>query len=203
MAGDQRARGTYPVGNRRRQKILDAALREFADRGYRGTSLNRIAERTGISEAGLRHHFPNKDALLVAVLEQRDAESELPSPDQAPLTGIADLEHHVLIVEGNTANAELARLFTVLTAEATTSGHPASSWAVERYRAIRASVEHGIRGGIESGEFRVDADPARIARQIVAVMDGLQLQWLLDPQSVDMVAEFREYTSSLIESIRT
>ncbi|MBN9612179.1 MAG: TetR/AcrR family transcriptional regulator [Actinobacteria bacterium] len=202
MAGERRPRGEYAVGRERRSTILQTALREFAEHGYHGTSLNRIAERAGISEAGLRHHFTNKDALLVAVLEQRDAASERPPEGRDPLVGIADLEHHIAIVEGNTATIELARLFTVLTAEATTRDHPAAAWAVERYRSIRASVEQGIRGGIASGEFRSDVDAARLARQIIAVMDGLQLQWLLDPESVDMTRDFRDYTTELLSLLR-
>jgi len=202
MAGERRPRGEYTVGRERRSGILQTALREFAEHGYHGTSLNRIADRAGISEAGLRHHFANKDALLVAVLEQRDASSERLPDGQEPLVGVADLEHHIAIVEGNTATIELARLFTVLTAEATTRDHPAASWAVDRYRSIRASIEQGIRGGIASGEFRDDVDAARVARQIIAIMDGLQLQWLLDPEAVDMAADFREYTAELLTRLR-
>lgn len=202
MAGERRSRGEYAVGRERRSAILQTALLEFAEHGYHGTSLNRIAERAGISEAGLRHHFANKDALLISVLEQRDAASERVPDGQDPLVGVADLQHHVAIVEGNTATIELARLFTVLTAEATTRDHPAADWAVERYRTIRASVEQGIRGGIASGEFRPDADAARIARQIIAVMDGLQLQWLLDPDSIDMAEDFRRYAAELLEQLR-
>lgn len=202
MAHEQKLRGGYAVGRHSRERILRAALLEFSEHGYRGTSLSRIAERTGLSEAGLRHHFPNKDAILIAVLEERDAESQSVAAGSSALQGIEDLENHITIVESNAQAPELARLFTALTAEATTRNHPAAPWASERFRIICDSVAEGLRGGIKSGELRADIDADRLARQIVAVMDGLQLQWLLNPERIDMVEDFRRYTAGLIASIR-
>ncbi|MDR2321283.1 MAG: TetR family transcriptional regulator C-terminal domain-containing protein [Microbacterium sp.] len=46
----------------------------------------------------------------------------------------------------------------------------------------------------------MDAD--QIARQIIAVMDGLQTQWLLDPERIDLVADFEAYVAGLIHSLR-
>ncbi|SPL92724.1 Transcriptional regulator, TetR family [[Actinomadura] parvosata subsp. kistnae] len=62
----------YATGAARRERILATALLEFAEHGYRGASLARIAERAGLSQAGLLHHFRNKELLLIAVLDYRD-----------------------------------------------------------------------------------------------------------------------------------
>src|SRR5690606_41597781 len=67
-----RRRPGYAPGGRR-DAILDAAMDEFADGGYNGTSLAKVAERAGITQQGLLHYFPSKQALLVAMLEPRDA----------------------------------------------------------------------------------------------------------------------------------
>lgn len=48
----------------RRGEILDAALDEFADRGYAGGSMRRIADRVGVSEPALYRHFSAKQALF-------------------------------------------------------------------------------------------------------------------------------------------
>jgi hypothetical protein len=94
------------------------------------------------------------------------------------------------------------QLFTVLTAESVTVDHPAHTWAHNRYRRVRGIVADGMRAGIETGELRADIDPEAYAFRLVAMMDGLQQQWLVDPEAVDMAAVFRAYLDEVVDSIR-
>jgi len=55
---------------RTREIILDAALREFADKGFDGARVDQIALLTGLNKNVLYHHFSSKDGLFVAVLER-------------------------------------------------------------------------------------------------------------------------------------
>jgi AcrR family transcriptional regulator len=59
----ERARATVAA-------ILAAAAETFAERGYAGTTTNRIARRAGVSIGSLYQYFPNKDALLAGLMEQ-------------------------------------------------------------------------------------------------------------------------------------
>ncbi|MFD0686122.1 TetR/AcrR family transcriptional regulator [Actinomadura fibrosa] len=52
------------------ERILAAATRVLSERGYDGASTNRIAEAAGISNGSLYQYFPNKDAIVVAVLDR-------------------------------------------------------------------------------------------------------------------------------------
>jgi F0F1-type ATP synthase assembly protein I len=79
-----------------------------------------------------------------------------------------------------------------VSAEATDSEHPSHEDFAERYRSSAANGEQLLRAAQEAGEVRADLDPALAARLISAVMDGIQLQWLLD-ESVDMVPLFEEF----------
>jgi len=54
----------------RKRLILDAALAEFAANGFGATSTDKIAQRAGLSQAGLYAHFESKDAILVALFEE-------------------------------------------------------------------------------------------------------------------------------------
>lgn len=49
---------------------LAAALDLFAERGYEGASIREIASRAGLSVPGLYHHYPSKQALLVALTQK-------------------------------------------------------------------------------------------------------------------------------------
>ena len=58
-------------GHRRRDLILEAALREFAERGYEPASMGQIAAAAGVSRTVLYDHFPSKHALFVEVLSSQ------------------------------------------------------------------------------------------------------------------------------------
>ena len=53
-----------------RREILDAALDLFAERGYHATSTRALAAAVGVRESALYHHFPSKEAVLMAILEE-------------------------------------------------------------------------------------------------------------------------------------
>ncbi|MEZ0492046.1 TetR/AcrR family transcriptional regulator [Kineococcus sp. TBRC 1896] len=178
------ARGEYAKGRARREQILAEAVGLFGESGYRAASLRDLAGRCGLTLAGLLHHVGSKEALLLAVLEQRDAEdAELVGPDVPP-PGEQQLEALLDVVRRNTARRGVVELFCVLSAEATSPDHPAHAFFDERYRRVVATL---------SAAFTAcgHPSPASAARRLVAVMDGVQVQWLLHPDDVDMVAEVR------------
>ncbi|MFI9594185.1 TetR/AcrR family transcriptional regulator [Nonomuraea sp. NPDC052265] len=191
----------YATGEARRERILAVALLEFAEHGYRGASLARIAERVELSQAGLLHHFRSKDRLLVAVLDYRDELDQRrfgPGRDGGAdaLRALADVVDHNARVPG------LVQLFSVISGEAVTPGHPGHEWARRRYRRLRADVAAALRAGVERGEFRSGLDAEAHADRLIAMMDGLQTQWLIDPDQVDMAAVFRGYVDDLIAALR-
>ena len=61
---------TRERGEATRQLLLDEASRQFAERGFNGTSLSAIAAACGLGNAGVLHHFPSKARLYKAVLER-------------------------------------------------------------------------------------------------------------------------------------
>lgn len=175
----------------RRAEIVRAALDVIAERGYRGASLAAVAERVGLTQQGLLHHFPTKEALLVAVLEERDQWDAVPAT-QWRVDLLASL------VEYNAMRPGIIQTFSALLGESVTEGHPAREYFTERYRQVRSSMAAVLR--TEYGDRLPNGlTPERTAPLLVAVMDGLQYQWLLDPESVDMPAAFRDFLALLGE----
>ncbi|MEU8790591.1 TetR/AcrR family transcriptional regulator [Streptomyces sp. NPDC048643] len=176
----------------RRAEIVRAALEVIAERGYRGASLAAVAERVGLTQQGLLHHFPTKEALLVAVLKERDQWDAV--PDSAWRTDLL-----VSLVEYNAMRPGIIQTFSALLGESVTEGHPAREFFTRRYTAVRANMASVLRA--EYGErLPSGLTPERAAPLLVAVMDGLQYQWLLDPESVDMPAAFRDFLTLLGEN---
>jgi AcrR family transcriptional regulator len=65
----ERRRGRRPGGADTRGQLLDAARAEFAERGYEGATVRRIARRAGVDAAMVNHWFGGKDALFAATIE--------------------------------------------------------------------------------------------------------------------------------------
>ena len=187
-------------GKQTREAILTAAVRLFAEHGYRGTSLASIAAAVDLTQQGVLHYFPSKEALLLALLDEKYHE------DGRLLSASLEHEHEGLdlltalqsLVEHNTVVPERVRLFSALITESVSSEHPAHTYFVDRYRKVRERLLRSLQLGQRSGQIRADVDLEQLVPLLVAVMDGLQIQWLLDPQ-VDMRASFALFADLLKE----
>jgi AcrR family transcriptional regulator len=183
-----------------RERVLQAALRAIAATGFRASSLSAIAADAGLTTAGLLHHFPSKDHLLVAVLAERDrldgARFQL-----GGFRGLAALDRLVELVEHNTMVPGLVQAYTVLMGESVGADHPARDWFRDRYPKRRANIAAALRAGVDSGEIRPNVDCDALAAEIIAMMDGLQVQWVLNPDLVDMAAAFADYIAVLRRGI--
>ena len=187
----------YAKGRATREQIVEQAAALFGEVGYRSASLREIAARCGISHPGLLHHFPSKEVLLAAVLARRDAldtEQFLP-PSTSGLDGV---RRFVALVEHNVRVPAMVELHAALSAEAADPQHPAHAWFVERYRVTRERFGQVLLQAQAEGVLRDDVDPATAAVALAALMDGLQVQWLLERDSVNMVEVLRDHLARLL-----
>jgi AcrR family transcriptional regulator len=194
---DARRRGSYAKTPQRRREIVEAAADVFADRGYSGGSLRQVAKDIGVSVTSVMHHFPSKEVLLEAVLEHADAEAAREIDLDAGRDGLRGTV--VRLARTGQDHPNLLRLLAVLSAEASAAEHPAHDWFVERYR----RVEDTVSGWAEADRIG-DLDPAGtrvLARRVIALWDGLQLQWLLR-RDFDLVAELDAGVAALVEQAR-
>ncbi|MEU9204918.1 TetR/AcrR family transcriptional regulator [Streptomyces sp. NPDC048332] len=190
MTGE--ARRGYAKGRAKRVEILDQAMAMFGEAGYRGASLRLIATRCGISHPGLLHHFPTKGSLLLAVLERRDeVDGEWFSVGEP--RGVDCLRRLVDLAVLNAERRGIVELFSVLAAEATSAEHPAHAYFVERYRNLVRNTAISYAEARDAGALREGVDPGLAAQQLVALMDGLQTQWLLSDCATDMAGVMRAH----------
>ncbi|GII92462.1 TetR/AcrR family transcriptional regulator [Sinosporangium siamense] len=187
-------RKPYAVGVARRQQILDAAHELFSIRGYRGASMRDVAAQVGLSMAGLLHYFPSKEDLLQGVLKHRDDTDTPWFEEKWAETGNIREALHALIAR-NMAQPEIVRLFVTLSAEATDPDHPAHDYFQRRYRHSRELFTRVITKAQERGELTAAAD----GPLLVALFDGLQIQWLLEP-GFDLVAQVDRHLDTITPS---
>jgi AcrR family transcriptional regulator len=189
--------GGYLKGRTRREDIIKAAVTVYGEAGYHGSSLREIAKRVGITHAGLLYYFPTKESLLAAVLERRDVEDTEREQLAAP-PGLDVLRHFVALAEHNVDHPGIVDLYSRLAAEAIAADHPAHEYFVRHYRLARESVLGSFRALAASGELREHVDPEMAGLTFIALMDGLQVQWLTTPDDVDLVGSLRFYLQNLL-----
>jgi AcrR family transcriptional regulator len=181
----------------RRREILAAASEMFATKGFHKASLQEVAAAAGITPAGLLHHFGSKDQLLTELLRHRDASEIAEVNDPERPHGTAFLDHLADTADRNSERRGLTQLYVVLSADGVTDEHPAQDYFRSRYDGLRAMIANEIRVAQAAGEVSGDKDPQEIATLIIAVMDGLQIQWLYNPEAVDMGGLVRKLIGAL------
>lgn len=191
-------RGPYRTGVRRRQEIVETAIRVFGQHGYAGSSLRMIAEGVGVSPPALVRHFGSKEALFAAVLEASDR-SHAASIGE-PARGLAYLRGFAAAVTTNARHRGMVELLLTVATEASDPSHPAHPFMVRRYRDLVASLAAALRHAVDAGEIEPMSEAAieAEARGVAALMDGLELQWLLDP-GIDLVGLYGHHYERLVD----
>ncbi|MFD7846798.1 TetR/AcrR family transcriptional regulator [Nocardia sp. NPDC059764] len=178
-------RGPYGKGIERREQILEAALKTIAERGFLATSVAELAEAVGLSQSGLLHYFGSKEELFVAVLLKRD------QVDAAAHLNEATPEALIRLIRHNTQVPGLIELFTHMQAAAADPHHPAHAYMRMHYELGTAAFAELIRGLQRAGEVPSTVDPEVMATAFMALSDGLQSRWLIDP-TIDMEFYLRQ-----------
>ena len=168
---------SYAKGVARRQEILDRAIEVFADKGAEGTSLRAIAEKIGVSHAALLHYFGSREELLVEVLREGERRRSDPRAKRE-VVGMM-----VRAAERNVTIPGFVALYTTLLAGSLEADKEYSrEFFSARFARIRGELAELIRSGQEQGTIRGGIEPAAMAALVIAASDGLQIQWLLEPE---------------------
>src|SRR3954463_12400968 len=180
---DTAARGPYRTGVRRREQLIAVAIDVFGEHGFAGGSIRAIAEQAGVSHASLIQHFGSKEGLLTAVLQEWDRRTV-----DASLADVAGLDYFRRlppVMTAHLSNRGLLELFTTIAAEATNPAHPAHAFIQRRYTDNLATLATHLQQAVDAGDV-APLTPVQIdieVRLVTAVLDGIGLQWLLDPST--------------------
>ncbi len=168
----------------------------FAAKGYRGTGVAALADRVGMTATGLLYYFGTKERLLREVVAERDR-METINPDREfplalTLSSLRELGQH------NVETATLTRLYLVLGAESLDEDDPLHDFFVERYALAREFVRALLNDEKAQGRVRADVDVDQVALEVIAMIMGLEYQWLTDPARVDFGQAMETYIDQLI-----
>jgi len=186
LPGRRRARGRQRRGVETEGAILAATQKLLATRGIRGTSLDLVADEVGVSKSSILWHFGSKEDLLVRVAEQVFEEvARGPAKDILALPtveerGEATWKFFAKVLQ---SRPELKRLLLWLILESVEGRPELRARLRQLYENVRELYDVGLKSVIPDAAKR-----RRYAVISVASMDGIFLQWLLDPDAIDLEA---------------
>jgi len=194
-------KGRARQGAEKREAIVDAAIDVFAEKGFRGGALTEVGDRVGLSRAGVLYHFGSKEALLLAVIAERDRRQGGLVAELAVDGGLESFRGIVRFAEIAEREPGLTALLTVLQMESLEPGHPAHDYFRKRSRVLCQWNEAALQAAQRAGEVRADVDCAAKARELGAYLAGAATLWLVDP-SVSLVELYRTYLDTFVDSLR-
>jgi AcrR family transcriptional regulator len=173
---------TKPAPSARHGEIVDATVRVIAREGLSGASLRTIAREIGYTTGVVMHHFRDKQELLVAAAEAVFGPfDELLAEALAMADSYEGLRRLCIIPLPTTpAKRVLPRIYAQVLASAETEPAFAETFST-RYGAIRDGVRTLLANGQRSGAFRADFDPADQCDVLCALVDGLALHAVSEP----------------------
>ncbi|MCB9113174.1 MAG: TetR/AcrR family transcriptional regulator [Anaerolineales bacterium] len=180
-----------------REKIIHSAMESFAQKGFRGAKMADIAQAAGLTGPGLLHHFPSKTHLLMEVLKERDRIHKEQTDETLQKNNNDILEVAAELVEQNQATPGIIQLFNLLVAESISPEHPAHGYFTKRYHNGREAWVQIIAQGQAQGDIRSDISADDLGVLLLAMMDGLQVQWLMEPEKIEMARIFRVFVNLL------
>lgn len=188
MADSDQIVRVRPATLEKREQILKAAIEIFGNKGSTNGTLADVAEQVGITHAGVLHHFGSKQKLLLEVLAYRDRD-DVAGLAQKHIPGGPELFLHLVRTAfTNEKRPGIVQAYTVLSAESVTDEHPSRPFFEERYTTLRREVTAAFDELCAQEGVRDPDSVAAASAAILAVMDGLQLQWLLHPGAIELGA---------------
>jgi AcrR family transcriptional regulator len=155
---------------RTRTEILDAATREFADRGLAGARIDEIADRTRTTKRMIYYYFGSKAGLYLAVLEKayaeiHEVERAIDVADLSPVEAVRRLAERTF--DHHTGHPDFVRLVSIENIHR--AEHLAASDVVATLRQpVLDQIEQILRRGREQGVFRDDVEPVQVHMLISA-----------------------------------
>jgi len=188
-------------GEESRQRILDAATQIAGERGYDGTSVALVSERSGLPASSIYWHFESKDQLIAAVIERSfDRWLERMHAWVPPREGASQEELFEAAIQRTAAALTAAPDFLRLGLMLVLERRPQEATARRMFLQVRERAYKGMVASYEAFFAGVldAADVRALATLTMAAADGLFIAHEVEPASVDLDDAFQLLAEALL-----
>ena len=187
------------------RKIIRAAIDLYSKQGYHKTTLVQVGEAAGYTGPLVSQRFGSKEGLLNAVvlrISDRFAEDQLGPVFNSDVSATEALCNfiEVYIGELNQQQNRMRALYVIII-EAFSGVKDAQAHVEKLDDRVREHLRETIARGVESGEFRKDANPATTAIFILGVVRGIAMQTLIAPKRVKLKGEIENIQHLLMRGL--
>jgi TetR/AcrR family fatty acid metabolism transcriptional regulator len=185
----------------KRSRILEAAIKVFAERGFHSATVAEIAKAAGVADGTIYLYFKGKDDLLLRLFDEKmtellsEARAELARETSAPARLKRFIQLHLSLVE---RNPDLASVLIVELRQSAQFIKAADRNKLASYVDLIAEV---VRAGQESGELAGSISPATVKRAIFGALDELALGWLLSGRRTSLKKTAAEVAEWLVRGL--
>ena len=170
----------------KRQRILNAAVKVFARKGYFAAKVSEIAHKADVADGTIYLYFKNKEDILVSLFDEVMAEHierakvELAAAETAPDKLRAIAAHHLSMLG---ANRDLAIVFQVELRQSTKFMERfTASWLQDYFAIVQQVIEEGQR----EGSLRPDMPRKLVAKAFFGVLDEMVTSWVVSHKDYDL-----------------
>lgn len=202
------ARRTKEAAQETRNRILDIAERVFFKKGVSHTSLDNIAAAAGVTRGAIYWHFRNKADLFDAMMQRvslpmeemaaRASDSEIGDP----LTYVRNCA--LTVLKRLTSDPQCQRVFEICChkIEYTDEMTPVRARHIECRSACLKHIERGLRNAAKKGLLAPSVKPRLAAVGLHALVDGLIMNWVLDPKYLPLAKAAKPLVDSYINGLK-
>jgi TetR/AcrR family fatty acid metabolism transcriptional regulator len=186
----------------KRARILEAAIKIFAERGFHTATVAEIARAAGVADGTIYLYFKGKDDLLLRLFDEKmtellaEARSELAKERTAPARLSRFIQLHLALVE---RNPDLASVLIVELRQSAQFIKAADRAKLAAYVDLIAEV---VRDGQEKGELIDGISPATVKRAIFGALDELALGWLVSGRRASLKKTAAEVAEWLVRGLK-
>lgn len=170
----------------KRQRILDAAVRVFAKKGYHGAKVAEIAKKAGVADGTIYLYFRNKEDILVSLFDEvmeehiSQARAEIARVGGAPEKLRVAAQHHLKLFSGN---EDLAVVFQVELRQSTKFLERfTASWLQDYFKLLQDVIAEGQR----DGTIRPDLPKKLATKALFGILDEMVTSWTLGRKDYDV-----------------
>ena len=185
----------------KRARILDAAIKVFAERGFHTATVAEIARAAGVADGTIYLYFKGKDDLLLRLFDEKmtdllaEAKAAVAQEPTAPGKLRRFIQLHLSMVE---RNPDLA---SVLIVELRQSAQFLKSADRQKLAAYVDLIAEVVREGQEAGQLDANISPATVKRAVFGALDELALGWLLSGRRVALRKTAAEVAEWLVRGL--